>query len=96
MYIYGPPGIGKSTYIFKWFDLKKFNPELDYYCKVSGLSKWYDGYDNEPIVIIDDPVLMSGSPGFQEQLQCLRNVVSTGPTYVKVKGSTWVFDSICC
>ena len=94
IYIHGPPGVGKTTFIYKWFNLlQHFNPELDYYSKVSRLSKWFDGYDNQPIVIIDDPVLTPGSIGFQEHVQCLRNVISTGPTYVEVKGATMVFDS---
>ena len=94
IYIHGPPGVGKTTFIYKWFNLlQHYNPKLDYYSKVSGLSKWFDGYDNQPIVIIDDPVLTPGSIGFQEQLQCLRNIISTGPTYVEVKGATMVFDS---
>ena len=94
LYIYGPPGVGKTYFIMQWLrSLHYYNPELATYCKVMGLSKWYDGYDNEPIVLIDDPVIMSSSPTFMEQVQTLRNMISTGPAYCEIKGSTWVFDS---
>lgn len=29
---------------------------IEYYVKSQGLSKWWFGYNNEPIVIIDDPM----------------------------------------
>lgn len=49
LYIYGPPGIGKTTMIAQVLEeVKSVHPELNYYCKKS-LSKYWDGYDNAPI-----------------------------------------------
>ena len=65
---------------------------IPYYFKAGGLSKFWEGYDNEPIVVIDDPV----TPGFaqaNEQIQYLKNVISTGNVYVEVKYGSMVFDA---
>ena len=45
LWIYGPPGFGKSFLARKRFD-------GDYYPKT--LNKWWCGYDKQPTVIIDD------------------------------------------
>ena len=56
LYVWGPPGTGKSTTIHKVFQaFKKLDNRADYYPKMGALKKFWDGYDNQPFVLIDDP-----------------------------------------
>ena len=67
-------------------------PECDYYKKSNGLRKWWDGYDNEPIVWIDDPVSQNVDKD-PESIQQLKNVMSTGRCQVEVKYGSLLFDA---
>lgn len=87
--LFGPPGVGKTTRIHKL--LEEVYPALDYYLKKS-LSKYWDGYDNQPIVWIDDPI-PSQTQITTEQASELKSVISTGPAYVEVKYGNMQFDS---
>ena len=95
VYYYGPPGTGKSTSVSKVLNtIRKLYPSVDYYAKMGGLSKYFDGYDNQPITWIDDPV----SPGVlrtgdEEPVQRFKTVISTGEVLVEVKHGSMVFDS---
>lgn len=92
LYIYGPPGTGKTTAISRTLQyVSELHPQLDYYCKHS-LNKFWDGYDNQPIVWIDDPVPPS-STFTSEEAQQLKTVISTGPVNVEIKFGNMVFDS---
>ena len=42
-----PQGTRKTTAISRV--LNTMYPEVDYYAKMGGISKFYDGYDNQPI-----------------------------------------------
>ena len=94
VYYYGPPGTGKTTMIHTVLKTiyKVYN--IDFYCKLGGLAKFWDGYDNEPICWIDDPVTPSATrTGDEEPIQRLKTVISTGDVLVEVKHGTMVFDS---
>lgn len=57
IYYYGPPGTGKTTTVSRVLNtIRRLYPQIDYYSKMGGLSKYFDGYDNQPITWIDDPV----------------------------------------
>ena len=59
---------------------------------MAGMSKYFDGYDNQLVTWIDDPV----SPNMfkmQEEAQIFKNVVSTGNALVEVKYGSMIFDS---
>ena len=91
--IYGPTGIGKTTCIFNALEtIRKHYPTLDYYSKVAGFSKWWDGYDNQPIVWIDDPVRLDVTRD-KESIQQLKTTLSTGPAQVEITGRTLQFDA---
>ena len=92
-YIYGPPGTGKSTNVqraLKAISLQ--HKELDYYNKMGGMSKFWDGYDNQPFVLIDDPGLFNIKFN-EDELHAFKNVASTGQHTVEIKGSSMQFDS---
>ena len=95
IYYYGAPGTGKSTTVSKVLNtIRKLYPQADYYAKMGGLSKYFDGNDNQPVCGIDDPV----SPavcrtGDEEPVQRFKTVISTGEVLVEVKHRSMVFDS---
>ena len=94
IYYYGPPGTSKNTTVSKTLNtIRKLYPQADYYAKMGGLSKYFDGYDNQPVCWIDDPV----SPavcrtGDEEPVQRFKTVISTGEVLVEVKHGSMVFD----
>jgi len=51
-YIYGPSGTGKSRLISQYFN----NPDLVYVAAMpkAGGNFWWDGYDEQPVVVIDE------------------------------------------
>jgi hypothetical protein len=67
-------------------------PELSFYSKLGGLSKWWDGYDNDPIVIIDDPGIFDPQRR-EEEIVYFKNIISTGAMEVEVKCGSMQFDS---
>ena len=95
VYYYGPPGTGKTTAISRVLNtIRRLYPECDYYAKMGGISKFYDGYDNQPITWINDPVNPSCfRTGDEEPVQRLKTVISYGETLIEVKHGSMVFDS---
>ena len=91
LHIWGPTGVGKTTLIHKILESYKEH-RVDYYSKCGGLSKFWDGYDNQEIAWIDDPVTMNAAKD-KETIQHLKNIFSTGHCQIEVKYGTMVFDS---
>ena len=92
LYLYGPTGVGKTTMIWRCLSTLQNLGIVDYFSKGGGLKRFWDGYDNQPICWIDDPV----SPQPQrnnEDVQQLKNVMSTGDCLVEIKYGSMVFDS---
>ena len=60
VHYYGTPGTGKTTTVSRVLlnTVRKLYPKIDYYSKMVGLSKFFDGYDNKPLCWIDDPVVL--------------------------------------
>lgn len=95
VYYFGPPGTGKTTTISRVLNtIRRLYPQVDYYSKMGGLSKFFDGYDNQMITQIDDPVSSSVlRTGDEEPVQRFKTVISTGEVLVEVKYGSMVFDS---
>ena len=95
LYIYGKAGIGKTRAIYDCMKKMKeiTNGQLDYFCKGSGLSKFWDGYDNQPVVFVDDPAHPKDEILNEDQINALLTVLSCGPVFIEVKHSNMVFDS---
>ena len=93
IYIYGPPGTGKSTQVQATLQaIMKQHPQLDFYSKMGGMSKFWDGYDNQPFILIDDPGLFNIKFN-EDELHAFKNVISAGAHTVEIKGSHMCFDS---
>lgn len=71
--------------------LRENVPGFDYYSKMGGLNKFWDGYDNQLVCWLDDPAVHR--TGDEESVQRFKNVISTGETLVEVKHGSMVFDS---
>lgn len=81
IFIYGPPGSGKTT-IAQDFATTCFRAEegLPYFMKP--VSKWWDGYRGEPVVIMDDP-----SPAaFRKICGSVKVWADRTPFYAEIKG----------
>ena len=92
LYIWGPTGGGKTTMVYRVLSALAQQNICDYYSKGGGLRKFWDGYDNQPIAWIDDPV----SPQLDREsdsVQQLKNVMSVGDCIVEIKYGSLVFDS---
>lgn len=79
IWLWGPSGCGKTR------RATSFNE--NYYIKDN--SKWWEGYNNEPVVIIDDFRLSTWEPGFDYLLRLLDRYKCT----VQIKGGSAVFNS---
>lgn len=53
LWIYGPSGCGKSRYVREHYGVgTDLGGDLGFYTK--GMNKWWDGYRDEPVVLLDD------------------------------------------
>ena len=59
---------------------------------MGGLCKFWDGYNNQQIVVIDDPGVFNVTMTDAEA-NAFKNVVSQGSHTVEIKGSSFPFDS---
>lgn len=68
---------------------------IDYYVKMSGLHKFWDGYDYQPICWIDDPGIFLTNQGTtdREAAETFKVLISNQAMTVEVKGSSIKFRS---
>ena len=91
-YIWGGTGVGKTTAakrVLNWF---RQNHGLEYYTKMGGISRFFDGYDWEPIILLDDPVEPKKGADSVD-LAAMKNLINEHERFVEIKGSSMPFDS---
>lgn len=93
LYLHGPTGKGKTSTVFECLKKVKQKYNIDYLFKGSGLSKFWDGYDNQEVIFIDDPAHPKDGALTEDQVNALLTVLSVGNTFVEIKHSNMVFDS---
>lgn len=91
IYISGAPGTGKTKTVN---DVLKYLISKgiinDYYVKANGIKQYWEDYDNEDVVVIDDP---SFDADPNDGVQALKNVISNSKTFVEYKFGSVTFDS---
>ena len=94
-YIAGTTGIGKTLGVNKFLNrLRDAYPHITTYYKAHGFSKEYwDGYLNQPIVIIDDPSIPTNAFNMATISETYKNILSTGEFICNVKYGSMQFDS---
>lgn len=93
LHIWGIAGVGKTYMIHKTLmAVQNMMPSMDYYMKLMGFNKYWDGYDNQPIVFVDDPVMPDVKVN-KDDIQGLKLVMSTGACQVEIKYGSMQFDS---
>ena len=94
-YIAGPTGIGKTLGVNKFLTkLREAYPHITTYYKAHGFNKEYwDGYINQPIVIIDDPSIPTNQFNMANISETYKNILSTGEFICNVKYGSMQFDS---
>jgi len=71
--------------------LQQCEPNWDVYWKNGGFSKYWDNYNTERIVVVDDPSPPDAQKD-RETAQRFKTAISTGPAYQEVKFGTMVYD----
>ena len=85
IWVWGPSGAGKSTWARKW--LREGRDEDDVYEKMD-TSKWWDGYEGQEAVLMDEfryGEKKDGMIGFADLL----NLLGKGKHRVEFKGGSW-------
>ena len=91
LYIHGPTGVGKTTNLTRVLNHVREHLGITYYFKVGGLSKFFNGYDFNDIVVIDDPV----EPGkdSEDQVQMFKTIINNQERSIEIKGGHMPWDT---
>ena len=91
MYIYGQTGIGKTSNLTRVLNHFRSMGNIQYYFKVGGLSKFFNGYNWQDIVIIDDPV--EPDKDSREEVQMFKTIINEREREIEIKGSSMPWDT---
>ena len=95
LHLHGPTGKGKTSEVGRVLEAtEKLYPQMDWYSKLEGEnSKFWDGYDNQPIVVFDD-VNIEDTPYSRMVISGMKKVLGTSiRTTVEIKYGSVAFDS---
>ena len=91
LYIWGPTGVGKTTNLKRVLNFIRDQFDITYYFKLGGLSKFFNGYQFDDIIVIDDPV--EPTRDTNEQVQMFKSIINEHERFVEIKGSSMPLDS---
>ena len=91
LYIWGPTGVGKTTGLKRVLNFIRDQFDITYYFKLGGLSKFFNGYQFDDIIVIDDPVEPTHETN--EQVQMFKSLINEHERYIEIKGSSMPLDS---
>ena len=64
---------------------------IQYYYKIGGLSKFFNGYNWQDIVVIDDPV--EPDKNSKDEIQMFKTIINEQEREVEIKGSSMPWDT---
>ena len=90
-YIFGGTGVGKTTNLKRVLNyfFEKFN--ITHYYKISGLSKFFIGYNFDDVVVIDDPIEPDQTQ--REEVQMFKSIINEHKRNIEIKGSSMPWDT---
>ena len=91
LYIWGPTGVGKTTGLKRVLNFMRDQFDITYYFKLGGLSKFFNGYQFDDIIVIDDPVEPTNESN--EQVQMFKSLINEHERFIEIKGSSMPLDS---
>ena len=91
LYIWGPTGVGKTTNLKRVLNFMREQFDITYYFKLGGLSKFFNGYNFDDIIVIDDPVEPTAQSN--EQVQMFKSVINEHERMVEIKGGSMPLDT---
>ena len=90
LYVWGDTGVGKTQSVKMVLDQLQDMGACSRFYKPIGVSKWWNGYDNQDIVVMDDPVLGRGSG---DSRQLFLHCINPDDCQVEIKGGMCNFDA---
>lgn len=94
-HIWGPSYQGKTTTLKRILGCLRECYGVEYFKKGGGLSKWWDGYDYQPICWIEDPGGFKDGNGIPQMkdVENFKRLISDGECQMEVKFGTVQFRS---
>lgn len=90
-YIYRGTGVGKTTNLKRVLNFYEQHHDINHYYKISGLSKFFNGYNFEDIVVIDDPIEPDITQ--REEVQMFKSIINEHKRHIEIKGSSMPWDT---
>lgn len=91
LYIWGPTGVGKTVNLKRVLNYFRDTWSIFYYFKMGGLSKFFNGYNFDDIVVIDDPVEPSKSSN--DEITMFKAIINEHERQIEIKGSSMPWDT---
>ena len=87
-YIYGGTGVGKTTNLKRVLNYFEETWKISHYYKISGLSKFFNGYNFDDI---DDPIEPNQTQ--REEVQMFKCIIYEQKGNIEIKGSSMPWDT---
>lgn len=90
-YIYGGTGVGKTTNLKRVLNYFEHEYEITHYYKIAGLSKFFNGYNFDDVVVIDDPIEPDSTQ--RDEVQMFKSIINEHQRQIEIKGSSMPWDT---